>query len=1299
MRATCLALLLLAANILAYAGGAFAWHFARNDDWQGWTAANFRQVAVHNGAVTGLTKPFSFLYSPPLTLEAGVCPRIIFTARSSVAGYGNVYFRHADEGLADARAVPFTLFGDGQFHQYAITMSANPHWKGVIAQVRLDLGYLADTRVGLRDFRFSGAPQAGLLPNGNFFDLRADDRTLPADWTVTAAHGACAVSDLPGRGRILTLRNRRTEPARLATAVAFDRPGPCRLAMQYRGQGSLRLQLHCRDILGQPLPGSEFRLPPGPWRPYAMTFRPPALAASGEVEFIIGRNAELTLCDVRLLPSDSPPLLLAGTGSAAAGWTAHWIWRPETPETDRAPVYFRRTFSISSAPITQARVLITADNLATVYINGIALPHAPNYGNLRVPDLYNIAPYLRTGLNVLGVEAINTGGPAGLLAEAGIQPARGTAILLRTDASWQCAGAAPEGWSRPDFTPHGWTPAAALGAPPAPPWGTLPYRPVLPGPLARVTLITAPAIADPGETVALRLTMQLPSAVPEGLLSFELARTGEAAFVIPWHARTVHRPSGGAVVLRPRLALPRFLPAGAYQLRISLDHAGLAPVKGLPGVSDEDGILTMPLTIRAKPGDSPSATIAREGGSPVLRINGTPHTLAQYMTQSADRALIDHCRRNGLHLYWVNLIALGERFSAVDALCGAILARDPQACLLLNVPLDGINQPELQPWTDTHPNEQAQNAAGETTLPTFGAGTGRAPSLSSLAWQAMAEDLLRRLIRHVRGSNYAARVIGYAPLSGVSWEWQRWGDRQLVDYSAPAQAAFRAWAARQYGDDLAALNRAWKTTYLTFDDVRIPGPAMRLHTDIGDFLDPQRSQALIDYHRHASEVVAEAILRLARAVKEETEGTALCGMYYGYVTSVTGPYYAGISGHYALRTLLAAPEIDFLMSPSLYSDRTVGGASGFMTATDSLALHGKLWIDQADLRTLHARVNDGIARTDTLADSASVMLRHFANALINGCAEQWYDFSLGWTGGDARLMQLAGAMRRVEAEMQFVPRRSPAGHTAIAVLVDEQSTYYTGLTSRLHLDTVSGQYPELARTGVGFDTYLLDDLERMPDYRCYLFLNTFRITPKQQAYIDRRLKRGGKILIFVHAPGFTDGKQLSTERMSAVTGIHLAPAQAPLSLRVQLLPAAGTIGMPLPLTLYGPGTSCSPAFTPTDGEPLGLLEGDGRPGLALKHFPQWTSVYSSAPMLPAPLLRALAARAGITVVNPIDDDVTLVGDGLVAVHTAAGGRRVLTFPTGATRARDLFGCREYSLHGGALVIDLPPRSTTLFRYR
>jgi len=83
-----------------------------------------------------------------------------------------------------------------------------------------------------------------------------------------------------------------------------------------------------------------------------------------------------------------------------------------------------------------------------------------------------------------------------------------------------------------------------------------------------------------------------------------------------------------------------------------------------------------------------------------------------------------------------------------------------------------------------------------------------------------------------------------------------------------------------------------------------------------------------------------------------------------------------------------------------------------------------------------------------------------------------------------------------------------------------------------------------------------------------------------------------------------------------------------------------------------PGFRVSPRFYSDDAEAqvLGKLAGIDKAGLVVKKQPGWTSVYSSAPILPAGLLRNIARAAGDVIRN------------ILCVYAPGGGTRAIHLP-------------------------------------
>jgi hypothetical protein len=65
--------------------------------------------------------------------------------------------------------------------------------------------------------------------------------------------------------------------------------------------------------------------------------------------------------------------------------------------------------------------------------------------------------------------------------------------------------------------------------------------------------------------------------------------------------------------------------------------------------------------------------------------------------------------------------------------------------------------------------------------------------------------------------------------------------------------------------------------------------------DCGNFLDPQKSRLVIEYRKFHSDEVVDSAVALCKAVKEESGGRLMTGLYYGYTRIWTMRTYCSCS--------------------------------------------------------------------------------------------------------------------------------------------------------------------------------------------------------------------------------------------------------------------------------------------------------------------------------------------------------------------------------------------------------------------
>jgi hypothetical protein len=417
----------------------------------------------------------------------------------------------------------------------------------------------------------------------------------------------------------------------------------------------------------------------------------------------------------------------------------------------------------------------------------------------------------------------------------------------------------------------------------------------------------------------------------------------------------------------------------------------------------------------------------------------------------------------------------------------------------------------------------------------------------------------------------------------------------------------------------------------------------------------------MDFYEFSSNMTADAILHFARIAREATAGKALVGTYYAYLSA------HGInqqdSGHLAARRVFDSPDIDFLMSPPNYWYRKPGEAATFMSATDSLRMRGKLWLDESDHRTHLTEPGAGYGRAATLEETLGVFWREFAEVLTKRAAVSWFDMHGGWFSHPQILADMGRAAAIAKTSL---PRRKPFA-PEVAVFVDPESFYWMRSTTA-NSALVLNQIATMPQSGATWDFCLLSDIAdaRLPDYKLYVFLNAFRVDAARREAILRKLKRNNATALFVYAPGWFDADGASLDNMHALTGIRIAKDDAEGAPQITLDGETAVIG--------AKNLKVSPLFYADDSgaQVLGRLVGSARPGLVTKKMDGWTSIYSAAMTLPPSLMRRIAREAGVHIWLETDDALYTDGQ-FLGLHAATDGPKRILLPSRCTASNAMTG--------------------------
>ncbi len=143
---------------------------------------------------------------------------------------------------------------------------------------------------------------------------------------------------------------------------------------------------------------------------------------------------------------------------SADGSAPQWIWAAKTQ--DNQTVFFRRAFDLPS-PVKKARLVVDCDNSFEAMVNE---KDALSGSEWQQPVSGSLESFLKKGKNVLAIQAVNTEGPAGLIARLDIEFEDGGKLTISTSEDWRISETREKDWEDLGHDDSGWKHAKSLGA-------------------------------------------------------------------------------------------------------------------------------------------------------------------------------------------------------------------------------------------------------------------------------------------------------------------------------------------------------------------------------------------------------------------------------------------------------------------------------------------------------------------------------------------------------------------------------------------------------------------------------------------------------------------------------------------------------------------------------------------------------------------------------------------------------------------------------------------------------------------
>ncbi len=412
--------------------------------------------------------------------------------------------------------------------------------------------------------------------------------------------------------------------------------------------------------------------------------------------------------------------------------------------------------------------------------------------------------------------------------------------------------------------------------------------------------------------------------------------------------------------------------------------------------------------------------------------------------------------------------------------------------------------------------------------------------------------------------------------------------------------------------------------------------------------DPGKNRKATDYWKFCNETIADTILSFAESARKIVRKETRIGCFYGYILEKTHRTLVSC-GHLEYEKVLDSPTIDFLISPGTYTDRQIGGGSGFLIPNGTARVRGKRLLHECDQRT-HTYNSYLTPDINLRLDSAwpdekstvAGLKREAALGLLKGTHLWWFDMWGDYYQGEAVLKTLE-KIRNCGPVSEYLPL---PGASEIALIVDPESTYY----------------------------------------------------------LDEKPPEGLIGFIFNCATNSTTSALRSRSILSATfrrSGISAA-ASWPSSPRCSRLPPKNggsdpicDEGQPFVLWLTAPGVIRNGVFDKAGCEQLTSFPCESA-GLQFRAMKGWNSRYLyDFSELSVANLKKMAEESGVHLYTDTENPVYAEGN-LLALHTKDGGQLSLRVPGRFTKARELFTDREFVIGNGSFTYEFAAPDTALF---
>ncbi len=600
-------------------------------------------------------------------------------------------------------------------------------------------------------------------------------------------------------------------------------------------------------------------------------------------------------------------------------------------------------------------------------------------------------------------------------------------------------------------------------------------------------------------------------------------------------------------------------------------------------------------------------------------------------------------------------------FGIMDRMLENILAVDPESNILLNINMDSPGW-----YVKQFPDTRVIWHDGEV---------GKGVSWASERWRKDSAETVRAMMKYLAAKPYASRICGVFFSGGYDGQWWHhlnWRfPFKLTDYHPDMLNRFRGYLRTIYKNDVDVLRKAWCNQTVTFENAQLPTFEQRRGRSY--YMDPAHGdRQVLDFIDAQAMTLKTHLEELFAAVKS-VNNNMLAGSYY--VPNWDCSYRWGQSQRQMTDSMLESPVYDFGASPMAYIHRTpekIGhprfGRNQYYT------VNKKLELAEDDNRTFKfSQMPVLMWGNYTPADCVDTMRRNYAQRLSLGGGVWYYDI-FGSFFDDPVLTRIIREEQILWSAANEFPAL-PELNASAATLRQIGTFNHRRLTTNNDL-TQTHYWRRLEHFTYPVDDVFVNDLGKagLPKYKLYLVDDLIALNSEQRKKINA-LKCNGNVLVFHHAAGYSNWKELSAKNISDLIGINVVESHPGKDLSDMAWRFADS-KHPL-LKGIKPGTTAlrkreyeAKRFEVKDpgAVALGHYLEDGAVASAVKNHGDWTAVYMPTRLPPFAVQENFAAFAGV---HSFTD---------ASVALRAGGRFISAYCTAEHTAGQMKLPKKFALY-------------------